>query len=197
MGHKTPKTNVKAQTPQEGSVAEPTPPKPTKPPKVLQKPEPTPFARQGVRVGYARTRRQASHHRRRDDQPGSTGAQEAIGPSHGDGATAVDAGDDTATDMWAPSDAGAEVLYKSAERYLATEPKRGLSPSGAGPEAQEPDAGSLSEAPKRRRAPSDAGAPSASAATASSRTERQGGAKEEEDQGGLSLFSFLPDAANA
>ena len=55
------------------------------------------------------------------------------------------------------------------------------------------------EALKRRRAPSDAGVPSASAATASSHTERQGGAKEEEvgEEDGLSLFSFLPDAANA
>ena len=90
-----------------------------------------------------------------------------------DGATAVDAGDATATDVWAPGDAGAE--------------------------AQKPYAGSLAEALKRRRAPSDAGAPSASAATASSRTERRGGAREEEeeDQGGLSLFSFLPVAANA
>ena len=72
-------------------------------------------------------------------------------------------------------------------------------PSDAGAEAQKPYAGYSAEALKRRLAPSDAGAPSASAATASSRTERQGDAKEEEvgEEDGLSLFSFLPDAANA
>ena len=99
--------------------------------------------------------------------------------------------------MWAPSDAGAEA-QKPYAGYLAEALRRRLAPSDAGAEAQKPYAGSMPEARKRRRAPSDAGAPSASAATASSRTERQGDAwEEEEDQGGLSLFSFLPDAANA
>ena len=101
----------------------------------------------------------------------------------------VDAGDATATATWAPSDAGADT--------------------------QMPFGNYVAEARKRRLAPSDAGAPSASTATASSRTEQQGDAKAEEmkeemekemeemeedvedDDGCLSLDAFLPDRVNA
>ena len=84
-----------------------------------------------------------------------------------DGATAVDAGDATATYVWAPCDAGAE--------------------------AQKPYASSASS---DASAPS-ASAATASSRTERQGDAREEEEEEEEEQGGLSLFSFLPGAANA